>query len=223
MSEQEQRVPNGHTPESNVPEEPEDEVAVAEGQDVSEEPFEGEGFEGTQASSLQGTEAIPGYEQMRAPLDQILADPNIALTAPDTTGLRNIAEASFGELHLGMNPVADPVVEAPAIQETVQGTDDRIQITNTSVYPWRVHASLRVGPQHPGYARAQRQLAPLWVGYQHRLSLGHWVDGFWRRELRLRRDQNPHRVGQHRGLVRHRRLCGQRPAGVNGEHLRLPR
>ena len=144
MSEQEQRVPNGHTPESNVPEEPEDEVAVAEGQDVSEEPFEGEGFEGTQASSLQGTEAIPGYEQMRAPLDQILADPNIALTAPDTTGLRNIAEASFGELHLGMNPVADPVVEAPAIQETVQGTDDRIQITNTSVYPWRVHASLRI-------------------------------------------------------------------------------
>jgi glutamyl endopeptidase len=148
VSEQERRAPNGHTPESNVPEEPE-EVAVREGQEVSEEPSEGEGFEGTQAPSLQGTEAVPGYEQMRAPLDQILADPNIALTAPDTTELRNIAEASFGELHIGMNPVADPVVEATAIPataipETVQGTDDRIQINDTASYPWRVHASLRI-------------------------------------------------------------------------------
>ena len=58
-----------------------------------------------------------------------------------------------------------------------------------------------MGSQYPGDARAQRQLAPLWVGYQHGLSLGHWVDGFWRRELRLRRHQNPHRVGQHRRLV----------------------
>ena len=84
---------------------------------------------------------------MRASLDQIWADPNIALTAPDTTGLPNIAEASYGPLAPGVNPV-DPVVEAPSaaysVPESVLGTDDRIQITNTSVFPWRAHASLRI-------------------------------------------------------------------------------
>ena len=147
MSEQEQRVPNGHTSQSNAPEEP-SEVAVPEGQEISEEPFEGEGFEGAQAGSLQAMEAVPGYEQMRAPLDRILADPNIALAAPDTTGLRHIAEASFGPFLPTMNPGADPAVEAalvaPSVPETVIGTDDRIQITNTSEYPWRVHASLLI-------------------------------------------------------------------------------
>ena len=146
MSEQVQRPPNGHTSVSNAPEELE-EVAVREEQEVSEEPSEGEGFEGTEAPSLQGTEAVPGYAQMRAPLDQIWANPNIALTAPDTTGLPNIAEASYGPLAPGVNPV-DPVVEAPSavysVPESVIGTDDRIQITNTSVFPWRAHASLRI-------------------------------------------------------------------------------
>jgi glutamyl endopeptidase len=147
VSEQEQRVPNnGHTPESNAPEEL-DEVAVAEGQEVSEEPFDGEGLQGAQAPSLQATEEVPGYAQMRASLDQIWADPNIALTAPDTTGLRNIAEASYGPLAPG-GVLVDPVIEAPSASSTVPeiviGTDDRIQITNTSVYPWRVHASLRI-------------------------------------------------------------------------------
>ncbi len=149
MSEQVQRRPNGHTPVSNAPEEP-DEVAVREGQEVSEEPFEGESFEGTQAGSLHATEAVPGYAQMRAPLDQILANPNIALTAPDTTGLRDVAEASFGPLTPGgsLDPAINPVAEAPyataLAPETVIGTDDRIQITNTSAYPWRVHASLAI-------------------------------------------------------------------------------
>jgi glutamyl endopeptidase len=146
VSEREQRVSNGHASVSNAPEEP-SEVAVQEGQEVSEEPFEGEGFEGTQESiQAEGVEAesVPGYEQMRAPLDRVLSDPNIVLTAPDTTGLPDIAEASFGPLHPGMNPIADPVVEAPLAPEVVIGTDDRIQITNTSVYPWRVHASLRI-------------------------------------------------------------------------------
>lgn len=146
MSEQVERPPNGHTSVSNAPEELE-EVAVTEGQEVSEEPSEGEGFEDTEAPSLQGTEAVAGYAQMRASLDQIWADPNIALTAPDTTWLPNIAEASYGPLAPGVNPV-DPVVEAPSaaysVPESVLGSDDRIQITNTSVYPWRVHASLRI-------------------------------------------------------------------------------
>ena len=143
MSEQEQGVSNGHVPVSNVPEEP-SEVTVSEGQEIFEEPFEGQGFEGAQAGSPQEVEVVPGYEQMRAPLDRVLSDPNVVLTAPDTTGLPDIAEASFGVLRPGMNPVDDPVVEAPLAPEIVIGTDDRIQITDTSSYPWRVHASLRI-------------------------------------------------------------------------------
>jgi V8-like Glu-specific endopeptidase len=144
MSDQEEQVTNLHTSASNVPEEP-GEVSVPEGQEVTEEPFEGEGFEGTQVASPQDVEEVTGYEQMRAPLDRVLMDPNVVLTAPDTTGLRDIAEASFGPLHLGgTNPVVDPVAEAPLVPEVVIGTDDRIQITNTSDYPWRAHASLRI-------------------------------------------------------------------------------
>src|SRR5215212_6628931 len=109
MTDRQAQARNGHTSVSNTPEEP-SEVAVPEEQEVYEEPFEGEGFEDSQAGSLQGTEAVPGYEQMRAPLDQILADPNIALSAPDTTGLSHIAEASFGTPTVG-----DPLVaEVPA-------------------------------------------------------------------------------------------------------------
>lgn len=146
MSEQVERPPNGHTSVSNAPDEPE-EVAVREGQEVSEEPFEGEGFQGNEAARLQGTEAVPGYAQMRAPLDQIWADPNIALTAPDTTGLPNIAEASYGPLVPGaglLDPAIEPPFAASSVAESVIGTDDRIQITNTSVYPWCAHASLRI-------------------------------------------------------------------------------
>ena len=146
MSEQEQRMSNGHESVSNAPEEPR-EVAVPEGQEVSEEPFEGEGFEGAREDyHAEGIEAetVPGYEQMRAPLDRVLSDPNVVLTAPDTTGLPDIAEASFGPLRPGMNPLDDPIVEAPPAPEVVFGTDDRIQILNTADYPWRVHADLRI-------------------------------------------------------------------------------
>jgi glutamyl endopeptidase len=148
VSEQEQSASNWHASVSNAPEEP-GEVAVPEGQEVIEEPSEGEGFEGTPMESLQDVEEVSGYEQRRALLDRVLSDPNVALTAPDTTGLRNIAEASFGPLRPGgMNPAANPAVEAPRaaplVPEVIIGTDDRIQITNTSVYPWSVHASLLI-------------------------------------------------------------------------------
>lgn len=49
----------------------------------------------------------------------------------DDSNLRDIAEASFG-------------APALATAETVQGTDDRVQITNTGEFPWRMNASLQV-------------------------------------------------------------------------------
>lgn len=152
MNDQEGHPPNGHTSVSNAPED-QDEVVVEKEQEISEPPFEGEGFENKREESNRKRrsqrEVVPGYEEMRNPLARVLSDPNIALTAPDTTGLLNIAEASFGML----TPGTQPGTEAPhelfppesrAVQESVIGTDDRIQITNTSSYPWSVHASLRI-------------------------------------------------------------------------------
>ena len=46
------------------------------------------------------------------------------------TQLRPIGEATYGP--------------ADALPETVHGEDDRIQITHTATYPWRIHASLRI-------------------------------------------------------------------------------
>jgi glutamyl endopeptidase len=144
---------DGHEAQSNEPEEP-TEVAVSEEEEISEGPSEGEGFEGGEAEKLEPTEAVPGYEEARAPLSQVLADPTVVLTAPDTSGLRDIAEASFGApIEGGADPVAaravppgppGATVGATVAPEIVIGTDDRIQITNTSAYPWRVHASLRI-------------------------------------------------------------------------------
>jgi glutamyl endopeptidase len=49
---------------------------------------------------------------------------------PEAANLKDIGEASFGP--------------PPPRRETVHGPDDRVQIRNTSVYPWRAHASLVV-------------------------------------------------------------------------------
>src|SRR5262249_46957914 len=50
--------------------------------------------------------------------------------APKTSKLKDIGEASFGP--------------PPPKAETLPGPDDRVQITNTSIYPWRAHASLLI-------------------------------------------------------------------------------
>ena len=51
-------------------------------------------------------------------------------TATETSGLRDIGEASFGIPR--------------EMAEIVHGPDHRVQITNTSIDPWRVHASLLI-------------------------------------------------------------------------------
>lgn len=69
-----------------------------------------------------GLEAVEGYEM---PSLESVAD---AVVEADDQ-LRDIGEASFGP---------------PPDLEAVIGTDDRIRITATSTFPWRVHASLRI-------------------------------------------------------------------------------
>jgi glutamyl endopeptidase len=122
-------APNGHMPVSNEPEETAEVVPVEE--QVSQ-PFEGEGLERlaeTVQTQIKGIEAVPGYEQIRATLTKVLTDPDIVLPAPDTTRLRPIGEASFG-------PLPEP--------ESLIGVDDRIQIADTSIYPWCAMAQLLI-------------------------------------------------------------------------------
>jgi glutamyl endopeptidase len=80
-----------------------------------------------------GFESIAGYEPPAPPAHSEFSMEAVGevLSVPDeTTQLRDIGEASFG---------------APeAVAETVHGVDDRVRINNTSVYPWRAHASLRI-------------------------------------------------------------------------------
>jgi glutamyl endopeptidase len=133
MPDQEAPAATAHTPVSNAPEGLIEGTVVEEAR-VSEPPSEGTGFAGLQEEETQeqqdeGLEAVPGYKPMRASLTKALTDPNIVLAAPETAGLRPIAEASFGPL---------------AMPESVQGLDDRIQIADTSTYPWRAYASLLI-------------------------------------------------------------------------------
>src|SRR3712207_3685206 len=110
MANQEARAESEHTPVSNAPAEL-DAVAVEE--EVSQPPSEGEGFGRLQEMvqpELEGVEAVPGYGQLRAVMTRSLADPEIVLAAPETIGLRDIAEASFGPLTTQRLSVADEVL-----------------------------------------------------------------------------------------------------------------
>ncbi|MDJ0636357.1 MAG: trypsin-like serine protease [Xenococcaceae cyanobacterium MO_188.B29] len=109
-----------HTPISNQPEE---EAAVKEEQQVSQPPSEGVKSEKTSVKD-DDTEAVKDYKRTKAAAAELW-------TLPESIAeLHDIGEASFGP--------------PPPIAETVHGPDDRVQITNTSVYPWRVHASLLI-------------------------------------------------------------------------------
>jgi V8-like Glu-specific endopeptidase len=68
-----------------------------------------------------------GVEMLRSEMALEMAQP---VTAPDTKGLADIGAASF----------ANPKM----LLETVHGTDQRIRVTETSKYPFRVNASLLI-------------------------------------------------------------------------------
>jgi hypothetical protein len=52
-------VNDGHASQSNAPEDA-SEVTVSEGEEIVEEPSEGEGFGGSEAAQLEPTEAVEG-------------------------------------------------------------------------------------------------------------------------------------------------------------------
>jgi glutamyl endopeptidase len=115
---EETEVQSGHTSVSNQPDDSDFEV----GELVSTPPSTGSATESTpyqpEDDGPEMVDGVPNFEGANV------------LFAPSITGLRDIGEASYGT--------------APAGAETVHLPDDRVQITNTSVYPWCVHASLLI-------------------------------------------------------------------------------
>ncbi|UWQ32464.1 S8 family serine peptidase [Leisingera sp. M527] len=82
---------------------------------------------------------------------------SLVRSAPNTEGLRNIAEASYG------SPEFEPT--------TVHGADDRIQITQTHNYPWRAHASLLITARD-----GSRWIGTAWfIGPHTLVTAGHVV------------------------------------------------
>ncbi|MEU6866179.1 endopeptidase [Streptomyces sp. NPDC046876] len=114
-------MPNGnpHTPVSNQPKE---HTTVIPEQPVFEGPSEGVQGNPTPFTS-DGLEQVPGHT--RTEFD---AAPPETWVAPAAV-LPDIGQASFGP---------------PEVLETVHGPDDRVQITDTTNYPWRAHASLLI-------------------------------------------------------------------------------
>ncbi len=99
--------------------------AAAIRKSVSKPPSEGTGPK-TDKPGPGGVESVAGFKLSNEVAEALEA----VYSAPKTTSLRDIAEASFGP--------------PPPHEETVHGPDNRVQITTTSVYPWRAHASLLI-------------------------------------------------------------------------------
>lgn len=106
---------NPHEPTQPDPE-TDEEVTTDETSDAPE-------TGGAEEASVDGLEIEPVAAAMAEAA-------SAAETAPDTSGLRPIGEASYGAPEPGT--------------ESVQGPDNRIQITSTNTYPWRVHCSLLI-------------------------------------------------------------------------------
>lgn len=94
-----------------------DEVGADE---TSDAPETGEGSE---QASVEGLDVEPVAASMAEAFSMVE-------TAPDTSGLRPVGEATYGP--------PDPMAES------IHGPDNRVQITNTGDYPWRVHCSLLI-------------------------------------------------------------------------------
>nr|AGU11758.1 hypothetical protein [uncultured organism] len=129
---------NGHTSVSNLSEDATSEAAQAPAGRVlpSSPPAEGTNPQTIQPGK-DGVEAVSGFK-LRETQNLSEAALSKLYKAPDTSKLRDIGEASYGTLA----PTADGTL--PTKAETVHGPDDRVQITNTAIYPWRAIASLLI-------------------------------------------------------------------------------
>lgn len=140
----------GHTPVSSLSKEATEGKAVKES--VSKPPSEGLNPQ-TPVPSSAGIEVVKGFKPIEL-TEESLAE---AFTAPDTSDLRDIGEASFGP--------------PPPQAESIIGPDNRTQITTTAIYPWRVHASLLITA-----ADGSRWIGTGWfIGPHTLMTAGHVV------------------------------------------------
>ena len=114
----EQTRPTADDPHAPVSNEADNVGEQLEKDVLSSAPSTGAGGEVVEPSG--GVEAVAAVAAAALDLDSVV---------PDLTGLRPIGEATYG-------PLVGP--------EAVLGPDNRVQITNTQEYPWRVHASLLI-------------------------------------------------------------------------------
>lgn len=112
----------GHTPISSLSKEAAE--APTPKASASKPPSEGKNPK-TPKAREDGSEGVKGFKLKLT--ESAMAE---SFKAPSTSKLKDIGEASFGP--------------PPPRAETVHGPDNRVKITNTSVYPWRVHASLLI-------------------------------------------------------------------------------
>lgn len=118
------KIPTGgHAPLSSLSQEGAQSISAKES--VSQSPTEGKNPK-TLKARADGSEGVAGFK-LRPRTEAAMAE---VYKAPNTSKFKDIGEASFGP--------------PPPSAETVHGPDDRVKITNTSIYPWRVHASLLI-------------------------------------------------------------------------------
>jgi glutamyl endopeptidase len=110
---------NDHSPVSN------ESLAAAEVVKKSVVVHPSEGPNAKASKLADGYEAVSGFKMASA---EAAAEGK----APDTTGLRDIGEASFGAPDGGMSA------------RSVIGNDDRVRISPASSYPWSATASLLI-------------------------------------------------------------------------------
>lgn len=86
---------------------------------------------------VKGGLNVPGYTRPEPGAGRSYGEAVLesAVEVADLRKLPDVGVASFGQIQL---PVGEPVLE------TVIGDDDRVQITDTASFPWRVHCSLLI-------------------------------------------------------------------------------
>lgn len=91
------------------------------------------------ADPVGDVEAVPGYEMPGPP-----PAPEIGGFVAESARPGEAAEAAVDPMLLTQYPDIGVASFGGFAQETVHGPDDRRQITTTSTYPWRAHASLLI-------------------------------------------------------------------------------
>jgi len=148
-------------------------IEAAETEEATKQPIEG-GHDPV----MGGSEAGPAPE-----VDALTAE----MSSPETEAAGEVlievaGEAAFQEVS-GYAELEPP--RAPDVIEIVHGSDDRVRVGNTTVYPWRTICHLEItAPNGKRYIGSGAFIGPRVV-----LTAGHCVylhaDGGWARQIRV--------------------------------------